>query len=236
MQSTDTVKERWSADAVAFMRDACEYGAFHKELAEQIRPYLPADGHICEPGCGLGYLSAELAAFCRQVTAVDLSASAINFAKKRHNADNLNICCGSVYAMNDSYDAMVFCYFGRTHEILELAKKYCRGNTVILKRCCAEHRFSIGQTRSRHEPDDMISVLKENRVSFTHKLLTMEFGQPFVSLEAAVRFFAFYDKSGAEINTETVLPRLQEISHPVFRYYLPEKRTMDLIVFSATDL
>ena len=54
----------WTPDAVRFMRDASEYGAHYTLLSEYLMRWLPADGHVCDAGCGLGYLAQALAAHC----------------------------------------------------------------------------------------------------------------------------------------------------------------------------
>ena len=56
----------WTPDAVRFMRDASEYGAHYTLLSEYLMRWLPADGHVCDAGSGLGYLAQALAAHCRR--------------------------------------------------------------------------------------------------------------------------------------------------------------------------
>lgn len=228
--------QRWSADAIEFMRDASEFGSFNQNLTDNIREYLPANGHVCDAGCGLGYLSAQLAKICKNVTAVDLSKAATDFARNKHTADNLEFLCCDIHSLNEQFDSMVFCYFGRTNEILKASKRLSRGNAIIVKRNCSEHRFSVQEIVRKHTVDDTAAYLAQAGIPFEEKKLSLELGQPFRTIDDAVRFFRQYDKSNSEISAELILPRLQMIDHSQYRYYLPEKRSMEVIVYQTSDI
>lgn len=86
----------WTPDAVRFMRDASEYGAHYTLLSEYLMRWLPADGHVCDAGCGLGYLAQALAAHCRCVTAIDRSE-----AQSRLRLQEIYpAICGSIVMMS----------------------------------------------------------------------------------------------------------------------------------------
>ena len=94
-------------------------------VAEKITPQLPENAHVCDAGCGIGELSLALKPYCRHVTAI----------------------CGDVEALTpkESYDAMVFCLFGRTQNTLRIARKQCRGKIFLVKSDYSHHRFSAGK-------------------------------------------------------------------------------------------
>ena len=66
----------WEKDMVRFMRDASEYSTYHQELAKRLSPYLNKEMHICDAGCGLGYLSLALAPYVGSVTGVERHSDA----------------------------------------------------------------------------------------------------------------------------------------------------------------
>lgn len=229
--------QRWGADAIRFMKDASEYGSYYEELTKELLSYLPTDGHICDAGCGLGYLANEVAKYCREVTALDVSEAAINSLKNRITRQNLFARCEDIFEITDRFDAMIFCYFGKTNEILSLAKKLCKGNAIVIKRDCAEHLFSIGEVkRKKHSVEGIADALEELKIPFEQKQLSIEMGQPFHTFDDAMSFFELYNKSDQLLDAESVKQRLVNTEDPSFPLYLPSIRKMELIVFSANDL
>lgn len=230
------IMQFWSAEAVSFMADATEYSDFHRKLTEILLPYLPQDGHICDAGCGLGALGRELSAHCAQVTAIDSSEIAVSAAKNRPMPRNMEIFCADLHTVEQTFDAMIFCYFGRIGEILDIAEKICRGKVIIIKRSCAEHHFSLSRPSRSYAPDKTRDTLDKSKIPCLQRHLSLEFGQPFRSVDDAVAFFRLYDHGTEPVTAERVLPRLQPISHPTYRYYLSERREMELFVLDAADI
>ena len=228
--------EYWNRKTVAFMADAAEYCSFHRDLAEIILPYLPGEGNVCEAGCGLGYLSRELANFCKQVTAADCSRDAIDHLLSRPLPENLKVCCTDAFHLDEAFDAMVFCYFGRMEDILRIAKRACKGTVVAAKRNCAAHRFSLSRENAALHRDEAGELLTKKGIPFEKKSVALEFGQPFRTVEDAVSFFQLYDRTGVPVTREAVEPRLQAIDHPIFSWYLPSLREMNLYVFEAKEI
>ncbi len=227
--------QRWSAQTIAFLRDAADYGEYHQQLAAHLLPYLPRDGHICDAGCGTGDLSLELAKHCRRVTAVDQSEAAIHALKKRGCPENLQPICADIFLMQAHYDAMVFCYFGRISEVLSLARQQCGGTVIFAKRNCNEHRFSVGKAPYQHFTQNTADLLRENRIPFQRESLSLEFGQPFRSMEAALEFFRLYNRSEQDVSASVIAPRLVETEQSEFPLYLPMKREMELFIFQAGE-
>jgi len=229
--------QRWGEDALRFMCDASQYGTFYTELTNELLPYLPKNGHACDAGCGLGYLSQALAKHCAQVTAIDVAQAPLTSLSLRCEESNLHIQCENIFEIDDMFDAMIFCYFGKTEEILRLAKKLCRGRAIVIKRDCSEHTFSLGEVqRKRHSVENIQQALSNRDVPFVEKQLRIEMGQPFRSFEDAMRFFELYNKSDQAVTAELVKKRLITTDNEEFPYYLPSVRKMEMIVFSAKDL
>ncbi len=229
--------QRWGADAIRFMRDASEFGSYYKELTSYLLPHLPKNGHICDAGCGLGYLAQELAKSCAQVTALDASEAAIQAMRHRAKEENLSIRCENIFEIQDRFDAMVFCYFGKTEEILSLSARICADKVIVVKRDCSEHTFSIGHVhRSRHSVETLAQALKTMNIPYENQHIALELGQPFVSVSDALEFYRLYNKSEEKIDEQTVKERLVSIDDVKYSWYLPSVRKMELVVFSAKDL
>ena len=72
----------WSADTVRFMADACRRTDFHEKLPALLLPYLKPTDHICDAGCGLGYLSLALSPHAARVTAAERDAAALSVLRQ----------------------------------------------------------------------------------------------------------------------------------------------------------
>ncbi len=229
--------QRWSEDAIRFMEDASAYGTYHKELAQAILPFLPKDGHICDAGCGLGHLALELTRQCRRVTAVDASAAALRGLLSRELPSNLQVLHGDIFSMEEQYDAMVFCYFGKTEEILRIGRDRCRGRVLVVRRDCSVHRFSqTPVVRKTHSVNRLPWVLEEQGIPFVSQNLSLELGQPFRSKEDALAFFSLYNKSDTPILAEELDTKLVRTDRESFPWYYPSVREMELIVFESEFL
>ena len=229
--------QRWSPETVAFMADAADYGQYYRELAKSLLPYLPLEGHVCDAGCGIGSLALELSKHCREVTAVDLSAAALEQARKLPVPNNLRLIHGDIMELPHIYDAMVFCYFGKAHDILRLASTSCQGNIVVVRRDCRQHRFSAGPVeRKPHSMDLLTQELRRLGIEYDHRPLSLELGQPFRSFEDAVAFFTLYNKSTVAVDPERIRRELISLQHPIFKLYYPCVRDMEVIVFSSINV
>lgn len=235
---------RWNEDRIRFMQSASEYGAYHRRLTDWMRPFLQQRQHICDAGCGLGYLSLSLAPYVRQVTAADCNRQALavladNCAKR--SIHNIDIRCGDLFTMRPAapYDAMVFSFFGKMEEIAAIAAAQCRGTVFAFKKNYATHRFSVG---THAVGDDSFSAatdwLTRHGIPFSSQELELEMGQPFRSWEEARLFFRLYshDPDKSLITDAFLRGRLKETGRTDFPLYLPHTRSLGCIKFSSEDL
>ena len=145
---------QWNEEMVRFMRDASEYSDYHRRLVQWMLPDLHPGDHICDAGCGLGYLSLALSPYVRRVTAADRSQEALSVLREnctRRAVQNIDIRSGDICAHppDAAYDAMAFCFFGAIEEVAAIARDQCRGTVFVFKKHYATHRFSVGS----HPPD-----------------------------------------------------------------------------------
>ena len=229
--------QRWSEDAIRFMEDASAYGNYHKELVVELLPYLPVEGHICDAGCGLGHLALELSRVCNQVTAVDASANALRGLMARELPCNLQVIHGDVFSREEKFDAMVFCYFGRTEEILRLGRSRSADRMIVVRRDCSVHRFSgVPIPRKEHSINTLTQVLEEKGIPFLSRNISLELGQPFRREEDALRFFTLYNKSERPVTAEDIKEKLVHTGREDFPLYYPNVRDMELIVFDTNKI
>jgi SAM-dependent methyltransferase len=93
-----------------------------------------------EPGCSLGILTAQLAAFCDRVEAMDISPTAVERARLRCEAlPNVQILCGSLPETipNGEIDLVVFSEIGYYFTETQLSS----AATELVKRMTPEGTF-----------------------------------------------------------------------------------------------
>ena len=234
---------RWTDDMVRFMRDAAGFGSYQTELAGWICGQIPDARHVCDAGCGLGFLALQLAQRYPRVTAADISEQALDIAHaqaEEKRVSNLEIVQTDLlaYAPETRFDAMVFCLFGKMPEILPIAKHCCAGRIVVIKKAFTHHRFSVSSVPLRDEVTEQAAdFLRAQGVPFQLETKTFDMGQPLRSLDDAVRFFEIYSKDApGTITLETVLPRLRKTGDRAFPYYLPQEKALGRFAIDSKDI
>lgn len=221
--------QAWTPEGMAFLQDAMACCGYYPALARRIAPYLPKQAHVCDAGCGLGGLSVALLPYCRHVTAVDRAAAPLENLRQRAGHDpRLTVRQGDIRCLppETPYDAMVFCLFGNVEEALTVARHQCRGTVLLIRRDYAYHRFSTGRVPVGFTAADSEDTLRHLGLSYRMERFSLEFGQPFRSLEDARRFFRLYDRSGG---ADPPLHRLTAGPSAEFPYYLPNRKDLCLL-------
>ena len=233
----------WEKDMVRFMRDASEYSTYNQELVKRLSPYLNRNMHICDAGCGLGYLSLELAPHVASVTGVERhpDASAVLAENSRRlGFDNVIARCGPIETTppETPYDAMVFCFFGGIDEILTVSKQQCRGKVMIITRNYTNHRFSVGEHKTgSYGRRTSRETLEKLGIPFEESTLSLEFGQPFRSFEDARRFYETYSKDNDKaVITDEFLKEKLVAGEGDFPYYMPHRREVAILIFDSKDI
>lgn len=234
----------WYEDMVRFMKDASEYGTYNQELAKLLAPHLNKNMHICDPGCGLGYLSLALAPHVGQVTSIEKNPDAVAVLEencRRFGISNIVPKCGELEELppDKPYDAMVFCFFGFIDEILAAVKQQCSGNVFIITRNYTTHRFSVGSHKTGSYGYKTASeTLTALGIPYEEKIFDLEFGQPFRNLEDARRFYEMYSKDSDKtvITEEFLRSKVVETGREDFPLYMPHRRHLALLKFDANDL
>lgn len=234
----------WSPDAIRFRVDAAEYTKYDEAIAARILPYLKADAHVCDAGCGLGYTSLALARHCARVTAVDTSAEALAVLRgniKRTGMKNISVEESDLFLMRpkQKYDAMLFCFFGRLEETLRAAKTQCAGTVFMVKKNWRNHRFTPGQVPlKRFTFQQTLFELDALRIPCRAETFPIEMGQPFWSAEDAVLFFETYrqEDDAEQVAPEKVRSLLCANNSAEFPLFLPSKKVLGLVAVDTKDI
>lgn len=234
----------WNADKIRFLRDASEYTPFNYELASRAAEYFTKNAHVCDAGCGLGYLSLALSKQVLQVTAVDTSQEALSVLREnlvKHGVSNVATTEADVFSLPQEmlFDGMAFCFFGGTEQILRCVQAHCRGKAVLFKKNWASHRFTAKQTPlARFTFMQTCDELTTMGVPFEAKTFALDMGQPFRSIADARRFFALYERENysAALTEAELRARLIQTGSDAFPYYLSADRPVGMIVVDAGSI
>lgn len=236
--------ELWYEDMVRFMRDASEYGSYNQSLAKRLAPALNREMTVCDAGCGLGYLSLELAKLAGQVVSVDKNPSALAVLEENcrsRGIQNIAPRLGDVRQVppEKAYDAMVFCFFGSIDEILTTAKAQCRGQVFIITRTYTHHRFSVGtHPTGKYGYQNTLQTLEQLDIPFEEETFNLEFGQPFRSFDDARKFYETYshDEDKSAITDSFLWSKLVKTGDACFPLYMPHRRSLALLKFHTKDI
>ena len=234
----------WKEDMIRFMTDASLHSDFHAQLAKEIARQLGSGGHVCDAGCGLGYLSRAMSPYFDKITSIDISPNAIAGLQAQVAAgqySNIFPLCGDIRKLpsESHYDKMVFCLFGKLGEIFDISKAQCRGKIVIIKKNWPCHTFSLTHPpRKGRSLEEICGILEQLGIDYSADTCAIELGQPLRSKADAVRFFRLYshDPNPESIEFEHILPLLQKGQSKEFPYYLPARKKLGILTLDARQI
>lgn len=230
---------QWTPDVIRFRVDAAAYNHFDDVIAAHIAAALPPGAHVCDAGCGLGFLSLALARRGFSVTAVDTSAEALCVLRGAAGRfSRLDVLQGDLFAMEPEtlYDAMVFCFFGSVDEALRAARKQCLGKLFLVKKDWETHRFSpSSQKPERFSFSRACRALEQRKIPYAAQTFPLEMGQPFRTKEDAALFLQLFD-AGPPPDTGGVSRLLVPTRSEEFPYCIPSCRPLGLIIIETADI
>lgn len=228
----------WTEESAALLWRAYMAGTACRELVEWMN--LPAHARVCDAGCGVGALSRALAMAGMQVTAVDVSETALAPLRACREAALIDIRCMDIeaHAPDAPYDAMVFCFFGDIDRCLRLAKRLCRGEVFYISRNYDMHRFSVGAHRVRYSGyRDARARLDALDVPYSWAERELDVSQPFRDLDEARRFFTLHSRDDASLITDAFLhSRLERTQAGDYPLMLAHRRAAGMLRFHVRDI
>jgi SAM-dependent methyltransferase len=229
----------WDEQTVQWFLDAGVYTEFHKILAQKIKPYLEPGCTLCDAGCGLGRLDLELAAYVKELTAIDLSANAIDVLRcdaKALGLDNLRTDVCDADTLTKSFDIVVLSFFGQSNMLHFL--KLCRHRLIRI--VSADNKSGLYPERYRCNVKDTVPIvcaeLDAQGIRYKLELYSFEFGQPLRSWrDAELYVLNNAPKATAEEVRNFLNESITRTGRDDFPFYLPNQKDLGIFIIDKEE-
>jgi SAM-dependent methyltransferase len=227
---------------IRFMQDASEHSSYFADLAHSISPHLTSAMRICDAGCGLGYLSVELASHVAHIDAIDRIPAVIGSLRRllvERSLSNVTAQPAHLEYLSSAlhYDAMIFCLAVPFDEAEAIARAHHAKKLIVinkLKHITRDTAFTRcpGNLYSAGDDPSVVNLVTTRGRECRGEVLSLELGQPLRSREDAALFFETYrdDLNAGSSDFTALFSKLERHSSPDFPYHFPMQRTLCLFV------
>jgi protein-L-isoaspartate O-methyltransferase len=234
----------WEPEKVRYMKEAYEYNETHLAVGAKVAELLPSAAHVCDAGCGLGYLSLALSPYFKKVTAIDRATGPLDVLRQNISTDhieNIDVIETDIFmhVPLKPYDAMVFSMFGDVVENLRLAKVQCSGTVIMIFKSWESHRFAM-KNRPIHKCTlgHSKEALEALNIPYELETMRLKMGQPFYSKEDAVAFYQLYSREAHphQIDFNAIKARVSRNHSERFPLYSPMDREVGIFSVKTSDI
>lgn len=221
----------WNTNTIKWYQEANEYTGFFKNVAKFIRPGLEGHATLCDVGCGLGLVDLELSQDLEKITCIDIDREAIMSLEKsieKRKITNVETRIMNCDQIQESWDVIYISFFG-SHD-LEKFLPHCKKLFAIVDKK-NEKRPYLEKYRSFHRNtcDQVGLALNRNGVNYSLTDVTLEFGQPLVSVEDARNFIKTnYSKANDKDLNRFLDQQLIETKEKEFPFYIQKKKAIGI--------
>lgn len=185
----------------------------------------------------MGQLACSMATLGHTVHAVDRSADAVAYADRHSGeagAECVSVCQGDYFqvaAESDPYDRMVFCLSARVGDAFAAAQMNGSKTLTVINKVsgCSGADGDPSNRLPRPVVGDVgrtLDALDARGIVCDAHEMTLEFGQPFRTLEDAVRYFSLFRTRSFPhgVTKRELAAILEPFDGRGFAYYLPVER------------
>ena len=229
----------WNEQTIQWFLDASAYTEFHKTLAQKIKPYLEPNCTLCDAGCGLGRLDLELAAHVRELTAIDVSAHAIDVLRcdaKKLGFANLHTEVCDADTLTKAFDIVVLSFFGQSNMLHFL--KLCRHRLIRI--VSADNKSGLYPEHYRCTVKDTVPIvcteLETQGIRYKLELYSFEFGQPLRSWRDA-ELYVLHNapEATAEEVRDFLNENITDTGRDDFPFYLPNQKNLGIFIIDKEE-
>ena len=241
----------WNEEKNRFFVDASQYTGYHKDLAAIIKPYLKPEWTMCDMGCGLGLLDIQLADSVAHITAIDRNESAISDYNRRVkdlNITNISAKVGDANKLkDDKWDVLLLSFFSFYGDNDAMERALSRaGHRIIMITFIdefPEKQRKFADANYRETTSAKETYILGKGYNYEKIIKTMDFGQPFRSLDDAYKFFDQYSKDeymkeeDSDKRKDDIHRKMSDIvltdGNSEFPYFLSKKKDIGILIIDV---
>ncbi len=222
----------WNDESIEWLRSAAEYSGYYRQLANLIRQILPYRPVIVEPGCGAGFLTAELAKFASRVYAVDIDERAVAEVSALELGNVETVCADAEdYRPDVQADAAVYCFYGGAREILDAVLN--GGYPIVIAVGSYVDRHNFSESPRKRCFIELLDLFDREGVEYVLHKYDLDFSQPVKSVDEAMRFLSHYGPEASPDREETI--RRLVSTDGKFPYIIPAQRNVGVAVIRRKE-
>ncbi|MCC8123476.1 MAG: class I SAM-dependent methyltransferase [Oscillospiraceae bacterium] len=224
----------WNENTLRWMCDASAYTGFHRDLAERLRAQMLSGGTLCDLGCGPGFIDFELAGDMSHITCIDQSAPALAFLQAQAAAlghNNLTAVCQDANMLSGTWDTIMSSFFGNASQACAWLP-HARDRVVLVLANSAAPSFGNSHPRKHNTLIRAVNELEQANIHFHVQRATLEYGQPFASMQDADTFVRVYGTGEEDCFLYT---NIQETGRADFPFYLPQPKPLGILTILRSE-
>lgn len=234
----------WNEKSILWYQNAANYGSYHEQLAKHLLPHMNSKSRVCDLGCGVGYLTKELAPFVKEITGCDSNPKAIEFLQQQieeHHLDNVEAMLADVEQIAPPtvpYDAIILCLFGGLRTCYDQVSQWTDKKIIYISSIKEKHAFHAGYKKNSGETaEETRDFLIGRGLKFHVETMKLPFGQPLKSMEEAIDFVRHYDKTSTrqeiyDYLNEKLIIKQEDETYP---FYLPNEKKLAMFVIERNE-
>ncbi|WP_180968296.1 class I SAM-dependent methyltransferase [Cytobacillus massiliigabonensis] len=235
----------WTEKSTRWYKQAAEYTKYHHAIYKEIYPFIPVTASVLDDGCGLGYLSAEIAQNAKVVTAVDIDDRPLEDLVERlkqDNIKNLRVIKSDWSEISEEAkcDVVVSSFFKSNIEDIGRLFEYCSERLILVVSNGSENSF-LPERNSHHyrkRADLFADNLRSKGIPFYDKKCFIQFGQPLSSVAEAREFINHYQPTcdNGEID-DHIRSHVENITKDAYgnQYFLSNLKEVCIFVIEKND-
>lgn len=221
----------WNDKSLKWMRDAANYTNYYTIISEQLKDILTEESSVCEIGCGIGYLSLNMAKYVKDILAVDVSEKALETMKEEMNDREIT----NIQIINADWHNLLD-YYGENKFHITMYSNFTAITTDWEKLKAITSRYIVAVLPRVQNPNygkretlsNAMEFLDDSGIDYQCITHDLQFGQPFYDENEIDEYLKLYKVNSAEDKKEEIM------NHPLTKegfYFLDKiKKSGTLII------